>query len=180
MATLHHQVWMNTPAEKLYEAISTVDGIGSWWDKAKATETKVGTVLEFNPGAAHGTLKAKVLDLVPGKRVEWEFISTHPKSSPASAWTGTHAVFEVTERKPPAFEVIKNARMAVLDFRHSGWDENSEWLGYCNSGWGEALQRLKQLTESRSPPQIASPSDRAAARGVARWSGTPERSGSRK
>ena len=151
MATIHHQVWIDTPAAKLFEAISTVDGVGRWWDKAKATRTEVGTVLEFSPGAPHGTLKARVLDLVPGKRVEWEFISTHPKSSPASAWTGTHVVFEVTERKPLPFAETKAERMAVLDFRHSGWDESSEWLGFCSFGWAEALKKLEQLCAARPP-----------------------------
>lgn len=149
MAAIYHQVWINTPTAKLYEAISTVEGVGSWWDKANSTETDVGTVLEFSPGAAHGTLKAKVLDLVPGKRVEWEFISTHPKSSPASAWTGTRLVFEITVRKPLAFDITESEQMAVLDFRHSGWDESSEWFGFCNFGWGQALQKLKQLCESQ-------------------------------
>ena len=40
-------------------------------------------------------VKLRVVELVPNKRVEWECISTHPKSSPASAWTGTHFVFEI-------------------------------------------------------------------------------------
>lgn len=42
-------------------------------------------------------VKLRVVELVPNKRVEWECISTHPKSSPASAWTGTHFVFEIVE-----------------------------------------------------------------------------------
>jgi hypothetical protein len=150
VATLYHQLWMNTGTAKLYEAIVTADGIGSWWDRPTATETDAGPVLEFNLGAAHGTLKAKVLDLVSGKRVEWAFFSTHPTGSPASAWTGTHVVFELSDRKPLAFEVTERERMAVLDFRHTGWDENSEWFGYCNSGWGEALQKLKRLYESHT------------------------------
>ncbi len=80
----------------------------------------------------------KVLDWVQGKRVEWECISTHPKSSPASAWTGTHVIFEITEREA----------LAILNFRHTDWDENSEYFVFCNYGWGVALQKLKQLCES--------------------------------
>lgn len=87
-------------------------------------------------------LKAKVLKLDPGKRIEWEFISTHPKTSPASAWTGTHVVFEITGKE----------NLAILDFRHSGWDENSEYFGFCNYGWGAALQKLKQVCESQKRP----------------------------
>ena len=122
MATLYHQVWINASTAKLYEAISTEKGVGGWWDEPHATEPDGGLVWEFSPGAEHGVLRMKVLERVEGKRVEWECISTHPKSSPASAWTDTHVIFEITERK----------NGAILDFRHAGWDENSEYFGFCN------------------------------------------------
>ena len=151
MATIYHQVWINAPVAKVYEAISTADGLGSWWDKPNATKTDIGPVLEFSPGAEHGMLRAKVLERVQDKRVEWEFISTHPKSSPASAWTGTHVIFEISERDNvvalSGFGQDKD-RIAILDFRHSGWDENSQYFGFCNFAWGEALQKLKQVCES--------------------------------
>ncbi len=37
-------------------------------------------------------------------------------------------------------------RIAILDFRHSGWDENSEYLGFCNFAWGEARCITSQNT----------------------------------
>ena len=99
-------------------------------------------MLEFNPGPEHGVLKASVLQMVPDKRVEWAFISTHPTSSPASAWTGTRALFEIRER----------GNAAILDFRHSGWDEDSEYLGFCNYQWGVALQKLQRTLEGTTRP----------------------------
>jgi len=139
MATLYHQVHINASTETLYRAITTEDGIGSWWDQPTAVETGEGTVVEFRPGEGHGVLKMRVLDLVPGKRVEWECISTHTKDSPASAWTGTHIIFEVGSK----------GETTILNFRHTGWDEDSEYFGFCNYHWGEALQKLQQLCESR-------------------------------
>jgi hypothetical protein len=147
MATLYHEVWINGSTENIYQKISAADGIGSWWDKQTETTTDQGIVLEHNPGPEHGIVKMKVLDLSENKRVEWECISTHPKSSPASAWTGTHVIFEITTRAVPPWAATKT-NMAVLNFRHSGWDENSEYLGFCNFAWGQALQKLKQVCES--------------------------------
>ena len=149
MATIYHQVRMNAPTAKLYKAISTANGIASWWDKPTHAQTEAGSVLEFNLGPKHGVLKMKVLELVPGKRVEWECISTHAKSSPASAWTGTHLTFEISERAPMSFEVTRRKHMAVLDFRHSGWDETNRYFGFCNFGWGEALSKLRKLCEAK-------------------------------
>ncbi|MGH8078129.1 MAG: SRPBCC family protein [Lysobacter sp.] len=151
MATLYHQVWTDAPPARLYEAISTESGIAGWWDKPTVTDTAAGYVLEFSPGAEHGVLRMKVLERTPSTRVEWECISTHPNSSPASAWTGTHLSFDILERDNvvalSGFEQDQD-RITILDFRHSGWDENSEYFGFCNFAWGEALLKLKQTCES--------------------------------
>jgi uncharacterized protein YndB with AHSA1/START domain len=147
MTTLYHQIWINAPAAKVYEAISTENGIGNWWDKPRTLRSDAATILEFNPGPEHGVLKARVIEIVRERRVEWEFVSTHPKSSPASAWTGTHVSFEVSRRPLPPWAVDK-VDTTVLDFRHSGWDERSEYVGFCNFAWGEALQKLRQWCES--------------------------------
>jgi len=72
MATIYHQLSINAPAAKVYDAISTADGIGTWWDKQTATQTDRGLVLEHNPGPEHGVVKLRVVELVPNKRVEWE------------------------------------------------------------------------------------------------------------
>src|SRR5215813_12625061 len=84
--TLKHEIWINAPATKVYLAISTAEGISTWWAKQRAIETDGHVVLEHNPGPEHGVVKMKVLDLVQDKQVEWECISTHPATSPASAW----------------------------------------------------------------------------------------------
>jgi hypothetical protein len=93
MATLYHQVWIDAPVAKVYEALATAEGLGNWWAPHTSTDTDDGLVLAHSPGAAHGDVQMKVLASTPNRRVEWEIISTHPKRSPASAWTGTHIIF---------------------------------------------------------------------------------------
>ena len=155
MATIHHQVAIFAPVAKVYEAISTIDGIGTWWDKQTPNETDNGVVLEHNPGSEHGVVKLRVVEQVPGKRVEWECISTHPQSSPASAWTGTHFIFEISEGDSAASVVERSCsgraqeHVTTLDFRHTHYDEQSEFLGFNNFAWGQVLQILKQVVESR-------------------------------
>ena len=148
MATIYHQVRIDGPTGKLYEAISTAKGIGSWWDSPDEVEIRIGSVLQFNLGEPHGVLQMKVLALRSGERVEWECVSNHPASSPASAWSGTHVTFNIAESAPMAFESPKRSTISVLDFRQSGWDENNRYFGYCNFGWGEALLKLKALSEA--------------------------------
>jgi hypothetical protein len=135
MTTLFHQVSIHAPAARLFSKITT--NIGGWWDKPNIVKTGESVTLEFHPGSEHGVLKMRVLEALADRRVEWECISTHPRSSPASAWTGTHIIFDIEER----------GEGSVLDFRHTGWDEASEYIGFCNYAWAMALQKLKQACE---------------------------------
>jgi hypothetical protein len=107
--------------------------------------------LAHNPGPEHGVVQLRVIELVPNKRVEWECISTHPKGSPASAWTGTHFIFEITERNniPSSGSNPHQIRATTLDFCQDGYDERSEFFEFNKVAWGEVLQNLKQVTESQ-------------------------------
>jgi tetratricopeptide (TPR) repeat protein/uncharacterized protein YndB with AHSA1/START domain len=139
MATIYHQVSINAPVAKVYEAISTTDGISTWWDKQTPVQTDRGLVLEHYPGPEHGVVQLRVVELVPDKRIEWECISTHPKSSPASVWTGTHFIFELAD----------TGGATTVDFYQTGYDERSEFFEFNSSAWGQVLQNLKQVVESR-------------------------------
>jgi uncharacterized protein YndB with AHSA1/START domain len=153
MATIYHRVSINAPATKVYEAISTAEGIGTWWDQQKPTQTDRGLVLEHNPGPEHGVVQLRVVELVPDTRVEWECISTHPTSSPASAWTGTHFIFELAEpdNTGSSGSAHKRDHVTTLDFRQIGYDEQSEFFGSNNFAWGQVLQNLKEVVESHRP-----------------------------
>ena len=151
MATLHHQVWINAPVARIYEALATAQGLGRWWAPHTTSHPAGSLVLAHDPGGGHGQVKMKVLDATANWRIEWEIISHHPERSPASAWTGTHIVFEITEQENPGLwrGITDDApKLAVLEFRHSGWDEDSEFFGFCNFAWGETLAMLKRWCES--------------------------------
>jgi len=152
MATLQHQVWINAPVATAYQLLATAEGLSQWWAPHTSSETGAGLVLTHDPGPAHGPVKMKVIERIPNRRVEWEIISTHPKSSPASAWTGTRIVFEIVERDNIAALSgfgKDGDRVAVVEFRHSGWDEHSPYFGFCNFAWGQALNMLKQSCEAQ-------------------------------
>jgi uncharacterized protein YndB with AHSA1/START domain len=150
MATLHHQVWIDAPLSKVYDALASAEGLGNWWAPHTSTQTSTGVVLAHNPGPEHGgDVKMKVLDTTRNKRIEWEIISTHPTSSPASAWTGTHIVFELSQREKPVWMSGTAGRppTTVVEFRHEGWNEKNEYFGFCNFAWGETLVMLRQWCE---------------------------------
>ena len=54
MATIRHHVLIDAPVAKVYQALSTAEGISTWWDKQTPTQTDRGLVLAHNPGPEHG------------------------------------------------------------------------------------------------------------------------------
>jgi uncharacterized protein YndB with AHSA1/START domain len=152
MATIHHRLSIDAPAAKVYEALSSAARIGTWWDEQTAVQTDRGLVLEHNPGPEHGVVRLRVIDMVPSRRVEWECISVHPASSPASAWTGTRFVFELAERSAPAGAGRAGSPATTVDFRQVGYDERSPFFESNKAAWGEVLQSLKRTVESATGP----------------------------
>ncbi|HWR16872.1 MAG TPA: SRPBCC domain-containing protein [Terriglobales bacterium] len=140
MVTIHHQLLIDAPVSRIYDAIATADGISTWWDRQTPRHTDSGLVLEHNPGAEHGIVQLRVVDLIPNARIEWECISTHPAPSPASVWTGTHFIFELA----PA------AGQTKLDFRQTGYDESSRFFASNRDAWRAVLENLKRVVESLS------------------------------
>lgn len=76
-----------------------------------------------------------VHELIPNGRIEWECISKHPASSPASAWTGTHFVFELAENA---------GAVTTVDFSQVGYDEQSQFFKFNKDAWAEVMQNLKK------------------------------------
>jgi uncharacterized protein YndB with AHSA1/START domain len=139
MSTIHHQVSIDAPPSCVYEAISTAAGISTWWDKQTPIQTDRGLVLEHNPGPQHGAVQLRLVESIPDQRVEFECISHHPPSSPASVWTGTHFIFELSA----------SGNVTTLDFRQTGYDEQSRFYDSNNLAWKQLLQHLKQVIESQ-------------------------------
>lgn len=157
MISIHHQIAIIAPIDKVYAALASADGISTWWDKQTPVQTDHGLVLEHNPGTRHGVVKLKVLDLIPNKRVEWECISNHPLESPASAWMGTHFVFEFTEQESPASIIerecnpsgTEDKRITTVDFRQTNYDEQNRYAGFNNFAWALVLNNLKAVCEGQ-------------------------------
>jgi uncharacterized protein YndB with AHSA1/START domain len=139
MATIHHQVLVDAPLTSVYQAIATPDGVSTWWDKQTPRQTPDGLVLEHNPGAEHGIVRLRVVELVPDERIEWECISTHPESSPASAWTGTQFIFDLSLR----------GQATAVDFRQIGYDDRSPFFPTNREAWRTVLENLKRVVEAQ-------------------------------
>ncbi|MBP6600787.1 MAG: hypothetical protein KA250_03215 [Verrucomicrobiales bacterium] len=154
MNTIRHQIAIAAPLSKVYKMLSTPKAIGKWWDEQTVVESNEGIVMEHDPGAEHGKVRLKVVQQKADVLVEWKCISDHPDSSPASAWTGTHFLFEVSEDDSPASIIERScsgnsdASLTTLNFSQTGYDPASKFYGFNNHAWGQVLENLKSVCET--------------------------------
>jgi uncharacterized protein YndB with AHSA1/START domain len=124
MPDILHRVGIDAQPMRVFEALTTVDGIRRWWISSAHGEATEGGAFEF---------RANRLDVVQAdpERVRWRY------SGPAAEWVGTEIVFELVWRDGQTF---------VL-FTHSGWREPTEFMRHCSTKWATFLLSLKDLVE---------------------------------
>lgn len=138
MPDIRHLVFIRTNPEKIYAAISTQQGIASWWSTHNNAEPRVGSVYRISFGSDYYK-DIMVSELVPGKKVVWDILHAHPE------WLNTKVVFEINEEDG----------QSVLRFAHSGWQAYTDMFGQCSHHWGIYLQNLKIFCEKGQPMAMA-------------------------
>ena len=129
MVDILHRVGITATPEKVYEALTTVDGLAGWWTTDTSGDSD--STLKFRFGEVGG-FDMKVLDLQPGKRVLWEVVD-----GPAE-WIGTTV----------SFELIQDGEWTIVLFAHAGWREPVEFMHHCSTKWALFLMSLKALVET--------------------------------
>ena len=131
MTDILHRIGIehSTP-ERVYEALTTLDGLSGWWAEKTTGETDVGGVIQFRFGP--GGIDMRVTELVPGRLVRWEVAD-----GPAE-WIGTTVRFDLRQ----------DGDWTIVLFRHEGWREAVEFMHHCSTKWATFLVSLKQLIET--------------------------------
>ena len=149
---IHHQVAIRAPLARVFRALAEPAEISAWWCPQSADETPEGLILSHEAGP-YGTVRLRVLRCDAGAGVTWQCISQHPADNPASAWTGTRLVFDLSAGDSGAARVERAvssqpiAELTTVDFRHEGYDPASVFAGFNSWAWAQVLQSLKQHGE---------------------------------
>ncbi len=131
MVDILHRVGVKTPTpDKVYEALTTVEGLAGWWADDTKGVGEVGGVLEFR--FIPGGFDIEVLDLVPSERVEWQVIDGPEE------WIGTTIDWDLRQE----------GDYTIVMFKHQGWKEPVEFMHHCSTKWGSYLMSLKSLVET--------------------------------
>ena len=129
MVDILHRVGITATTEKVYEALTTTEGLAAWWT-IDTSGTSDGT-LQFRFGDTGG-FDMKVIDLQPNTRVVWEVVD-----GPAE-WIGTTVTFELALA----------GDWTIVLFAHAGWRESVEFMNHCSTKWAIFLMSLKSLVET--------------------------------
>lgn len=130
MEAIRHNVVIKATSEKIYKAITTQEGIESWWCKQTTAQPAVGFVNLFIFGEIRNGMK--VAELVPQKRVEWECIES------IEEWVGTRISFDLEEKNDKT----------TLRFTHGDWRALTDVYAGCNYNWALFMKSLKSFCET--------------------------------
>jgi|SRR5438309_1298381 len=133
MVDILHRVGAQTPSpEKVYDALTTVEGLAGWWtDDVKGAGDEVGGVVAFRFPPVGG-FDMEVLDLRPSERVTWRVVDGPEE------WIGTTIDWQLSQQ----------GDWTVVLFAHRGWAEPVEFMHHCSTKWGSFLLSLKALVET--------------------------------
>ena len=131
MADIRHRIGVeHSSPQRVYDALSTLDGLSGWWAEKTTGDTEPGGVIEFRFGP--GGIDMEVVELDPGRLVRWEVVGGPEE------WIGTEVRFDIRQ----------DGDWTIVLFRHEGWRDPVEFMSHCSTKWATYLVSLKQLLET--------------------------------
>jgi uncharacterized protein YndB with AHSA1/START domain len=136
MVNIIHRIGIRATAEKVYEALSTIQGLAHWWTENVEGNEQIGGKIRFTfqekNGEVKGTMVMEVISLDSPKEVKWRC-----KEGP-DEWIGTDITFQLSP-------VVNQT---ILIFGHRNWHEAVEFTAHCSMKWAVFLLSLREYVET--------------------------------
>ena len=126
MPEILHRVGINVPARRVFDALTTIDGLRSWWVSNAEGNPARGGVIDFR------FCRMRVLESMPDRKVQWQCISGPPE------WIDTEVTFDLQWKEEQTFVLFKHAR----------WKEPVEFMSHCSTKWASFLFSLRDFLET--------------------------------
>lgn len=142
MTKIKHNFTVKALASKVFDAITNVNSLKSWWTTDTSGTSTKGQELRFNFGSEMSSVM-RVIQIVSNKEIQWKCIEGPQE------WKGTTISFWISEGK-------NNQTQTQIQFEHDGWKDMSDFFGISNFNWGFYLRSLKTWCETgKGTPFIA-------------------------
>jgi uncharacterized protein YndB with AHSA1/START domain len=136
MVDIIHRIGIKSPSDKVYKALSTIDGLAHWWTEDVAGDEQIGGEIAFTfrsaTGEIIGRMVMEVVELNPEKDIQWRC-----KEGPAE-WIGTGITFELNQQDD----------QTIILFGHRNWREAVEFTAHCSMKWAVFLLSLREYVET--------------------------------
>lgn len=126
MPDILHRVGVATSPERVFAALTTLDGLRHWWVSEASGDPAAGGVINFL------FCDMKVVAAEPNTLVHWRCVR-----GPAE-WIDTEVTFRL--RPEPG--------QTVVLFKHANWKEPVEFMHHCSTKWATFLLSLRDSLES--------------------------------
>ena len=152
MPNIHHAVLIAAPAEKIYNAITSQDGLSAWWTPNTVAKPQVDSTAHF-PFGPNYFKEMKITELQPSKLVRWTC------TAGADEWIGTNLSFQLESGGKTALqnahpeitgqtEQLQGEEATLLIFHHDDWRDYTLMFAECSYTWGQFLRSLKLFCET--------------------------------
>lgn len=129
MADIMHLITIEAPAPRVYEALTTAEGVRAWWTPDADLDSTVGGFGTFRFHEGADVTKVQIEDLEPPLRVRWKAVESFRPE-----WAGTTI----------GFDLRADEDRTVLSFAHRGFVEADAVYALTTTGWGVYLSRLQE------------------------------------
>lgn len=125
MPDILHRIGINAKPEKVFAALTTIEGLRSWWISTTAGNAARGGLINF------GFCDMQVIAAEPNKLVDWRC------TRGPDEWVDTEVTFKLEWKDDQTF---------VL-FKHAKWKEPVEFMHHCSTKWATFLLSLRDFIE---------------------------------
>ncbi len=136
MFDINHRVGIKAPSSKIFQAVSTIEGISGWWTTSTTGITNSDRNLKVTflslEGKEIGSMDFEITILDPNKKIQWRF------TAGPEEWIGTDVIFSLTEE----------GEYTIVLFSHKNWREAIEFMAHCSMKWAIFMMSLKEFLES--------------------------------
>lgn len=126
-----HRLLIESPVEKVYEALTTQKGLMGWWTPETTAKPEIGSVSRFAFGPTYAK-EMKIEELRPYSKIKWLCLKG------AEEWIGTTLTFELEPHR----------KGCILFFHHDGWKKQTIEFASCSFDWALFFRSLKFLCET--------------------------------
>lgn len=152
MPHIRHEVLIGSNVEKVYDALTTENGLAGWWTPDTKAKPEVNTTARFTFGGGYFK-DMQIVELKQDESVKWKCIAA------TEEWKGTTLSFELktgnksslmSSRYELADQILqqKSDKATLVILHHDDWKDYTPMFAECNFTWGQFLRSLKLLCET--------------------------------